>query len=176
MAIISKQFLEQVRLKRDDVPSFDKYPFNLDAVRELDLARVSTMSIASADVQIRLGQAQLGRGDLDGALARFDAALTNEPENILGQRARAYTLHLLGRYEEALTAWTEALRLEPTDLDTRGNRALAAVAAGKLGVARADLDVLLQRTSPTAPVVLAVRRALDAANAGGDDAGGEGGR
>ncbi len=139
------------------------------AVRELDLARGSTVSIDSADVQIRLGQARLGRGDLEGALARFDAALSSEPEHVLGHRARAYTLHLLERYDEALAAWSEALRLDPLDTDTRGNRALAAVAAGKPGVARADLDVLLERESPTARVVLAIRRALDLAAGQGDD-------
>lgn len=35
MSIISKQFLQEVRLKRDDVPSFDDYPFCVDAVRTL---------------------------------------------------------------------------------------------------------------------------------------------
>ncbi|MFT4550203.1 MAG: putative ATPase [Verrucomicrobiales bacterium] len=36
VAVISKQFLERVRLKREGVPSFDQYPFNLDAVRVFD--------------------------------------------------------------------------------------------------------------------------------------------
>lgn len=40
MAIISKQFLEAVRLKRDGVPSFDDYPFCLDAVRELGSLKI----------------------------------------------------------------------------------------------------------------------------------------
>lgn len=33
--MISQQFLAQVRLRTDDVPSFDAYPFNLPAVRNL---------------------------------------------------------------------------------------------------------------------------------------------
>ena len=36
MAIISEQFLESVALKREGVPSFESYPFHLDAVRTLD--------------------------------------------------------------------------------------------------------------------------------------------
>lgn len=35
--MISKQFAIDVRLKRDEVPSFDEYPFSLAAVRHLDL-------------------------------------------------------------------------------------------------------------------------------------------
>ena len=34
--MISTQYLLQVRLKRDDVPSFDRYPFALPSVRHLD--------------------------------------------------------------------------------------------------------------------------------------------
>ncbi|MEM9380644.1 MAG: tetratricopeptide repeat protein [Planctomycetota bacterium] len=130
-------------------------------VREIDLARVSTVSIAGADVQIKLGEAQLERGDLAGALERFDAAVERAPDSVLGHRARAYTLHLLKRYEDALAAWSKALRLDPTDLTTRGNRALTAVAAGEVERARADLEVLLESASTDEPIVAAVRRALD---------------
>jgi predicted ATPase len=35
--MISRQYLSQVRLRRDDVPSFDRYPFALPAVRHLDV-------------------------------------------------------------------------------------------------------------------------------------------
>jgi predicted ATPase len=33
----STQYVSQVRLRRDDVPSFDAYPFSLPAVRHLDV-------------------------------------------------------------------------------------------------------------------------------------------
>jgi predicted ATPase len=36
VSIISKQFLQEVRLKREGVPSFEEYPFCLDAVRTLE--------------------------------------------------------------------------------------------------------------------------------------------
>lgn len=35
--MISSQYLLQLRLRRDDVPSFDRYPFALSAVRHLDV-------------------------------------------------------------------------------------------------------------------------------------------
>ncbi len=34
--MLSTQYLRQIRLKRDDVPSFDRYPFALPAVRHLE--------------------------------------------------------------------------------------------------------------------------------------------
>jgi predicted ATPase len=35
--MISNQYISQVRLRRDDVPSFTHYPFSLSAVRHLDV-------------------------------------------------------------------------------------------------------------------------------------------
>lgn len=130
------------------------------AVRELDLARVSTVAMAGPDVQIRLGRSHLDNRDPDSALGRFEAAIQLEPGNVLAHRGRAYALHLLGRFDEALEAWGEALRLDPADLDTRGNRAMAAIAAGKFGIARGDIDVLEARAGKESPVAVAVRDAL----------------
>ncbi|MGI9241617.1 MAG: AAA family ATPase [Verrucomicrobiales bacterium] len=38
--MVSKQFLDQVRLKREGVASFDDYPFCLDAVRQLESLKI----------------------------------------------------------------------------------------------------------------------------------------
>ena len=38
--MLSKQYIEQLTLRRDMVPSFDVYPFNLPAVRELDVLKL----------------------------------------------------------------------------------------------------------------------------------------
>jgi predicted ATPase len=38
--MISEQFLIEVKLKRDEVPSFNEYPFYLDAVRQLNSLRL----------------------------------------------------------------------------------------------------------------------------------------
>ena len=35
--MISNQYISQVRLRRDDVPSFTQYPFSLPSVRHLDV-------------------------------------------------------------------------------------------------------------------------------------------
>jgi predicted ATPase len=35
--MISKQYVSQVRLRVSDVPSFERYPFSLPAVRHLDV-------------------------------------------------------------------------------------------------------------------------------------------
>ena len=37
MSLVTKQYVSQVRLKREEVPSFDRYPFSLPAVRHLDV-------------------------------------------------------------------------------------------------------------------------------------------
>lgn len=35
--MISKQYVSQVRLRVNDVPSFERYPFSLPAIRHLDV-------------------------------------------------------------------------------------------------------------------------------------------
>ena len=133
------------------------------AVRELDLGQIKTPSLGSADVRVRRGRAALERGDLAEALARFEAAIEADGDHVMARRARAFVLHRVGRYGEALEEWGRALDLDPASNDTLGNRALAAVAAGELGVARADLAELTRRVGAAAPVVLAVRGALEQA-------------
>lgn len=136
----------------------------LGAARELELGRIKTVSLGSAEVKIRLGRADLERGDFEGAVARFDAAIELEPSSALARRGRAYALHRLARYPEALDEWTRALALEPRDIATLGNRALAAVAAGNLEVAREDLNELTRREGVAAPVVRAVWQAVEDAS------------
>ncbi|MDG1983433.1 MAG: tetratricopeptide repeat protein [Planctomycetota bacterium] len=145
------------------------------AVRELELGRIKTTSLGSAEVKIRLGRTALERGDFVGALARFESALLVESSSVLARRGRAYALHRLGRYTEALEEWTRALDLDPADTDTLANRALAAVAAGALGIAREDLIELTRREGAAAPVVRVVRRAVEEAPPPGDVDGSAGG-
>ena len=149
------------------------------AARELELGRIKTATLGSAEVKIRLGRAALERGDLQGALARFDAAIGVEPDNALARRGRAYVLHRLAQYSEALEEWTRALDLDPTDAETRGNRALAAVEAGDLEVARADLAALTGSEGAAAPMVRVLKQAVEEASrevpggASGGDGGGD---
>jgi hypothetical protein len=148
------------------------------AARELELGRIKTATLGSAEVKIRLGRAALERGDLEGALARFDAAIGVEPRNALARRGRAYVLHRMGQYSDALEEWTLALELDPADADTRGNRALAAVEAGDLEVARADLLELTRTEGAAAPMVRVLKQAVEEASpsARSKDREGEGGR
>jgi Flp pilus assembly protein TadD len=148
------------------------------AARELELGRIKTATLGSAEVKIRLGRAALERGDLEGALARFDAAIGVEPGNALARRGRAYVLHRMGQYSDALEEWTLALELDPADADTRGNRALAAVEAGDLEVARADLMELTRTEGAAAPMVRVLKQAVEEASRrarskDGEDEGGQ---
>ena len=142
------------------------------ASRELELGRIKTASLESAEVKIRLGRAALERGDLPGALARFDAAIGVAPENALARRGRAYVLHRMGQYADALEEWTRALELDPRDADTRGNRALAAVEAGELEVAREDLEQLTRSEGAAAPMVRLLKQAVEEASRGARSSGG----
>jgi hypothetical protein len=132
------------------------------AVRELDLARVTTADATSVEVQIRLGQTQLGSEDYEKALRSFDNALLDDPESAIAHKARAYTLQLLERYAESIAAWGRAIELDPGDVNSRVNRAFAAIEAGDLEVARADLEVLVATQGAESEPALAVTRALEA--------------
>ncbi len=134
------------------------------AARELELGRIKTAKLGSAEVKIRLGRAALERGDLQGALARFDAAIGVDPDNALARRGRAYVLHRMAKFPEALEEWTRALDLDPADVDTRGNRALAAVEAGDLEVARSDLEELTRSQGAAAPMVRVLKQAVEEAS------------
>ena len=74
MAIISKQFLEQLRLKREGVPSFDEYPFCLDAVRGLDTLKIDIV-LAQGQIAAEEGQVLLDppRSGAQSVLAHLPA-------------------------------------------------------------------------------------------------------
>lgn len=134
-----------------------------EAVRELDLARLTTVPPTSAEVQLRLGQTYLNTKEYDKALKCFDNALVAEPESVLALRARAYTLQVMDRFPEAMEAWAAAIDLEPGDVNSRVNRAFAAINAGELEVAERELEVLVAATGAGSEKAGAVARALAAA-------------
>ena len=135
----------------------------VDAVRELDLARLTTAPATSAEVQVRLGQTYLNSEDYPKALRCFDTALEADPKSIIAHRARAYTLQVMKRFPESLEAWAHAIELEPSDVNSRVNRAFAAIDAGDLELAQADLDILVAATGANSQGTQAVARALTSA-------------
>ena len=63
MARAKQPFLSEVRLKREDVPSFDQYPFSLNAVRDLETLRLNS------GVTIFVGENGSGKSTLLEAIA-----------------------------------------------------------------------------------------------------------
>ncbi|WP_419190203.1 tetratricopeptide repeat protein [Saltatorellus ferox] len=132
-----------------------------EAVRELELARVTTAATTSAEVQVRLGQTYLGSNELEKALRAFDLAIESEPESAIAHKARAYTLQLLKRPVDSIEAWGRAIELDPSDPNSRVNRAFAAIEAGEIGIAREELDVLIATQGADSEAAQAVSRALE---------------
>ncbi|KAF0182034.1 MAG: glycosyltransferase 9 family protein [Alphaproteobacteria bacterium] len=75
----------------------------------------NAMNADSYDTLLARAGALQGAGDLDGALAAFDRALTLEPDRGDGWRAKALALAGAGRFEESLTVLSHGVRVAPND-------------------------------------------------------------
>lgn len=148
------------------------------ARREVELARIRVAGNVPTpyDIAMRVGEGHLQQQPpaLDEALAAFEKALTADPEGIQAWRGKAYVLQLQGKFAPSLDAWTRALDLAPGDVSTRAYRALAAVGAGEIEVARGDLAELQALGAPAAQAALAVQGSIaryEAAREGSGDGG-----
>src|SRR6218665_707395 len=79
-------------------------------------------------------------GRLEEALALLQRALAAAPEAIGVMNAIGLVLNRLGRFEEAVTAYGEALAREPRFAPALANRATALMGQAKLNAARADYE------------------------------------
>ena len=61
MALDDEHFVKEIRLLREEVPSFDEYPFNLPAVRSLDVLPLHPK------VTFLVGENGSGKSTLDAA-------------------------------------------------------------------------------------------------------------
>ena len=84
------------------------------------------------------------------ALAWFDQALADDPNDAEAHYNRGAALHALERYDESIASYDSALKLAPGLEDILHNRANALmargmdhVAAGRFGAALADFDAIL---------------------------------
>src|SRR5215210_4707966 len=81
-------------------------------------------------------------GELEDALAAYDAAGRLVPERALPLASRGTVLHRLGRWAEAAEAFDEALQLAPDDEATLRARATAQAERGLRAAAAADFERL----------------------------------
>lgn len=89
--------------------------------------------LAKANIEYRL--------DLDyaGALASFDAVLARRPRSVDALMGKAQALRRLGRFDEAIAAYSSAVSIDPRDSAPLTDRAITRYLAGALDAAESDL-------------------------------------
>jgi len=107
-------------------------------MRELSNAEVIAHLLSNQAVA--LGK----QGRLDDALARYEAALTLDPQLVAAWYNRGLDLMSAGRLPEALADFSRAIELYPSDAQAHNNRGLAKVKLGDREGARADFTRALK--------------------------------
>ncbi len=113
---------------------------------------------------LRRGHMAALAGDLDAALAAYDAAARLVPERALPLASRGTVLHRLDRWPEAAEAFDQALQLAPDDEAALRARASARADRGLRSGAAADFERLafvLDVAGRAAPAADAARHAAE---------------
>lgn len=94
--------------------------------------------------------------DIDAMVARLEARLAANPDDIAGQIMMARSYASLGRAPDALKAWRKALELEPGNSEAQAGLALLLLQSGDENAVREALKQIeqLRRTEPEEPVWL----------------------
>lgn len=130
------EILLRLEALADEHPNATELRIGIARVRELSEDRVGAMRAADEAVELSAEDSPTVRaaahaeratllrrsGDLAGVLADLDAAIIAMPQDAELHIQRARTLAQLGREDEALTAYEDAVRIQPTG---RARRALA---------------------------------------------------
>lgn len=126
----------EIVLRRDpnDVMAMVAKGRALYAMGAMDQARAAYRQAvaadpANADAQIGLGRT-LVRSDPHGAEAAFLAALVSQPDNVLALNDLGIARDMLGRHEDAQTAYRQALALSPESTDVQTNLDLSLALSG----------------------------------------------
>jgi tetratricopeptide (TPR) repeat protein len=91
-----------------------------------------------------LGTAERELGDLDAALASFDAALAREPRSSDLHHGRARTLDRMGRPEDAWAAYRRAIELDPARAAFHNDLGFSLLVAGRAAEAAEALRTALE--------------------------------
>jgi serine/threonine-protein kinase len=94
---------------------------------------------SNADLLRVLAYAEQNRGQWESSLEHLTRSQQLDPRSVLTAQGLTTTLVTLRRYPEALAAADRALALEPADLNTIENKAMAYLGQGNLAEARAVL-------------------------------------
>jgi tetratricopeptide (TPR) repeat protein len=101
------------------------------------------MGSHAADVYDTRGTARLSTGDLEGAIADFDAALQLNPKDVFALANRAGAWFKSREYESAIADHTQAIALEPTAA-AYNNRGYAQAQLREFDKAVADYNAALK--------------------------------
>lgn len=96
------------------------------------------------------GRLKLQSGEWEQAAAFFRQAVREDKADHRAWTLLGYSLRQQGRHREALAAYDEALRLNPSYAEALEYRGLALAALGNLALARRDLERLARLGSPLA--------------------------
>ncbi len=121
----------------------------------LALARGLRPGVRTEDrplVDLELARLAWMRGDAAAALAAADSVLARQADSPDGLRARASSLALAGRWDDAFAEYDQAVRLRTGVVDLRCDYAFDLLRAGRPDAARRQLDEagLLDEGDPTA--------------------------
>jgi len=100
--------------------------------------------MTNASAEHNRGIALHQRGDFQGALLAYDAALKAGPATAKLHYSRANALAMLNRPDEAIAAYSSCLHLDPAHLSARYNRATLQAGLQRWALALADLDRTLE--------------------------------
>lgn len=90
------------------------------------------------------GIAYWSKGDLDKAIADYNAAIRIQPKYVAAYHNRAMAYNDGGRSEQAIEDYDTAIRLQPDDAFAYENRGRAKLHVGQLGAAVDDLSRAVQ--------------------------------
>jgi len=96
------------------------------------------------DFEVRTGNYRLEDGLFDDAIRRFEAALDKNPEHPGGHLGLAITLLQMGRLEEAIVTFDQALALDPGMAVAYADRGIAWDRSGEYAKALADYRTALE--------------------------------
>lgn len=98
----------------------------------------------SPDSSYRQGQAHLGEGRYDEAIASFTRAIELEPRFLRAYSERGYAYGSIGQYDRAIADHTKVLEIDPRYARAYNNRGYAYFQTGQYDRAMADLTMALK--------------------------------
>jgi len=95
-------------------------------------APTQTLPPVSAEEHFRRGNEYAQSGDLEKAVAEYQAVLEIEPDNVSAMTNLGVVYYQMGKLDEAVAQYKKALEIAPNDADIHSNLAAAYVQLGRM--------------------------------------------